>query len=141
MMPTKTTPTVEQIRADLASGRAVLRYAVVDEAWYGKTAMQGRDRGIVRELSIGVDVRGENGCESGTYGEGSIVWIDLSREHAAQLRLYHDAWRALGAVPGFWDLLTDLGDERRSPTLDEVRARLEAIGFRDFTAREDPYAS
>ena len=133
--------TVEKIRADLAAGRAVLRYTVVDEAWYGKTAMQGRDRGITRELSIGVDARNEDGGGDGTYGEGSIVWIDLGLEHAAQLRLFHDAWRALGAVPGFWGAVTELGDDQRSPTLDEVRVRLEQLGFQDLTAREDPYAA
>jgi hypothetical protein len=129
--------TVEEIREDLRTGRAVLRYSVTDEAWYADTAMRARDRNVVRELNIGVDARGEDGSEQGTYGEGTIQWIKLG-EPAAQLQLFHDGWRALGAVPGFWDLLVGLGDIRRSPTFDEVRAGLERLGFRDTTARQDP---
>lgn len=99
-----------QIAADLASGRAVLRYVKSDEAWYSTAGTRAgtRDRWIDQEWSVGID-----GHDDGTYGEWTVVFGDLGSpprqigvvllpadsQPSIQHRLFHDAYAALAAIP------------------------------------------
>lgn len=129
----------ERTRKALAEGRAVLRYIVSDEAWYGHVLPRERG-GPVHELSIGVAAVTAEGDDDGTYGEGAICWYELEpgRSWSAKLEMFHDAWAAFGAVPGFWDALVELGRDTPGPTPAEVRAALGRLGFVDKTERRDP---
>lgn len=69
-------------------------------AWYGETAILGRD--IVDQVMVGM-----YHPEGGTTGEFSIEWQRLSGKIIPRLQVYDDAW---GALHQFQDVLAAMAE-------------------------------
>ena len=118
----------ESIAADIASGEAVLRIIRTNQAWYYTHSLH--DASLAETWSVGVDPK----TGGGTYGEWEVNWRELGGEVAMRVEVFHDAFKVMMAVPGWWETLA--ANESASP--DELMEALARIGFVDMTDRKGP---
>ena len=78
------------------------------------------------------------GIDGSTSGEMCVRWKELGGKIVPQLQVFDDGWSALASFP---DLILELGDlDNQNITPKEFCALLKGLGFKDLTARVNPYA-
>lgn len=121
---------------------SLLQFIVVSEAWYGTSALEGRD--YVDEI-----VFGRFAESGGTFWEAGFRWYSTSGGLAprARLEVFDESWGAPELPSLMAALLAETrprarsgSEPARSWTVAEVRAVLRRQGFEDATPREDPDA-
>ena len=131
--------TTEQIRQALADGRACRRVHVFEEAWYWPSQSRTLAPGVVKSWSVGVDALTESGRPDGCIGEFTIDWYQFGSDRAPSMQVcaFSEVFAAMRACDGLVEWLFGLAED---VTPGEVRAGLEALGFKDVTARAEPGA-
>lgn len=103
-------------------------YHRTSKAWYKDSARN-------EKLSVNF---GMYDPEGGSSGEMKMEWIELGRDIPyPQLRVFDDAWSALGL---FTDLIQELAKiDSENINDDQFCDILDRLGFKDLTAYENPY--
>ena len=102
----------------------------LSEAWYGSANLQNSQ--YLDEVSFGSFFP-----DGGTSGEMIMRWEELGGKNVPQLQCFDDGWSTLSS---FTDLIAELGkldDDNITPK--QFCELLTRLGFKDLTARENPY--
>lgn len=98
-------------------------FNVLSESWYSKIT------GIPeKSIMVGFYYEGD-----GTEGEFSFVWDEIG----ITLRAYNDSWEALANMPELVGLMAEIDKAGETPTIKEFAKRLEKLGYKDITEREN----
>jgi hypothetical protein len=101
------------------------------EAWYDSPILRGSE--YLDEVMFGL-----YGIGGGTSGEMCVRWKELGGKIVPQLQVFDDGWSALASFP---DIILELGDlDNQNITPKDFCALLKGLGFKDLTARVNPYA-
>ena len=112
----------------MTNEKPVAGYHVLSEAWYGEACP--KDANYPDKITIGLFYK-DGGCNY----EFGIKWIKLGCLSEARLGIYWDAW-PLFQEPLFIELFSYLKSLPDNPTVADVKALLDDLGFKDLTERK-----
>jgi hypothetical protein len=139
VLPVRRSDTRKGIGEDMSKNHEgdVRQYTHLEEAWYAKSSLEGRD--FVDEVMFGF-----YSPDGGTSGEMGMRWINLGtkwrRGHevphfAPQLQCFSDAWSALAQFKDVIDALAEVDGEDITPG--QFCEILDRCGFIDATPRDE----